>query len=130
VNLATALALGRQAGAALPAAGDIRVVAIEAAECQTFSAECTRAVEASIYVVRAFVRLRQVLASHKELAGKLAELERKLATHDEQILAIINAIRQLATPPKPSKRRRIGFQAGNEEEQARSRAGQSMPRGL
>jgi hydrogenase maturation protease len=47
-NLATALALGRQAGAALPATGDIRVVAIEATECQTFSAECTRDVKASI----------------------------------------------------------------------------------
>jgi hydrogenase maturation protease len=48
VNLGMALALGRQAGAALPAAGDIRVVAIEAADCLTFSAECTRDVKASI----------------------------------------------------------------------------------
>ena len=69
----------------------------------------SRAVEASIFVVRAFVRLRQMLASHKELARKLEQLERKLATHDTQILALIEAIRQLASPPKPQKRRRIGF---------------------
>ena len=68
-----------------------------------------RAVEVSVYVVRAFVRLRQMLASHKELGRKLAQLERKLATHDTQILALIEAIRQLATPPKPQRRARIGF---------------------
>jgi hypothetical protein len=64
--------------------------------------------------VRAFVRLREILATHKELAHKLAELERKLATHDVQILALIEAIRQLATLPKPAKRKRIAFGAAEE----------------
>jgi phage regulator Rha-like protein len=67
-----------------------------------------RAVEISVYVVRAFVRLREYLSSHKELAQKLTELEKKIETHDEAIQALIDAIRQLMTPPdKP--RRRIGY---------------------
>ncbi|MGH7254318.1 MAG: hypothetical protein ACREI3_00945 [Nitrospirales bacterium] len=68
-----------------------------------------RAVQMSVLVVRAFVRMRQVLATHKELAAKLAELERKLGTHDERIAALFEAIRQLMTPPE-SPSRRIGFQ--------------------
>jgi hypothetical protein len=76
-----------------------------------------RAVEMSVFVVRAFVRLRNFLAAHKELAEKLAELERKLASHDEQIVAIIDAIKRLmASPPRsdapaPPDKRRIGFHA-------------------
>jgi phage regulator Rha-like protein len=67
-----------------------------------------RAIEISVYVVRAFVRLREYLSSHKELAQKLTELEKKIETHDEAIQALIDAIRQLMTPPdKP--RRRIGY---------------------
>jgi hypothetical protein len=70
-----------------------------------------RAVEMSVFVVRAFVRLRQFLSTHKELADKLAELERKLASHDEQIVAIIDAIRQLMAAPTPPEKRRIGFES-------------------
>ena len=67
-----------------------------------------RAVEMSIFVVRAFLRLREMLATHKALAAKLAQLERRLATHDNKIVAIVKAIQELAMPPeKPS--RRIGF---------------------
>jgi hypothetical protein len=67
-----------------------------------------RAVEMSIFVVRAFLRLRETLATHKALAAKLAELEQRLETHDHTIDEIINAIRKLAmTPEKPV--RRIGF---------------------
>jgi len=73
-----------------------------------------RAVEASVYVVRAFVRLRRMLASHEELARKLAQIEKRLAAHDEDILAIITIIRELTSPAKPPKRRRIGFGAGSE----------------
>jgi hypothetical protein len=68
-----------------------------------------RAIEVSVYVVRAFVRLRQVLATHKELAHKLAELERKVETHDEAIRSLFEAIRQLMAPPPEPKRGRIGF---------------------
>lgn len=74
----------------------------------------SRAVEMSVYVVRAFVKLRELLASNSELARRLDELEarlaRKLTTHDEAIVAILSAIRQLMSPPVP-KRRPIGFTA-------------------
>ncbi len=71
-----------------------------------------QAVEMSIYVVRAFVQLREALAGNRELAGKLAELERRigaqLADHDQAIAEILGAIRRLMTPPEP-KKRPIGF---------------------
>jgi hypothetical protein len=67
-----------------------------------------QAVEMSVLVVRAFVRMRHLLAAHKELTGKLSDLERKIGTHDEQIQAIFEVIRQLMTPPEP-KKRKIGF---------------------
>ena len=67
-----------------------------------------RAVEASVYVIRAFVRLREVLATNAELAKKLYTLEKKLSTHDQAITGLINAIRQL-TAPQTTKRRKIGF---------------------
>lgn len=67
-----------------------------------------RAIEVSVYVVRAFVKLRQVLRTHKQLARKLAELEKRIEGHDEEIMALFEAIRQLMEPPeKPAKR--IGF---------------------
>ncbi|MBM4141271.1 MAG: ORF6N domain-containing protein [Nitrospira sp.] len=63
------------------------------------------AVQASIHVVRAFVRLRQMLASNVELARKLDALEKK---YDAQFKVVFDAIRQLMAPPEP-KHRRIGF---------------------
>ena len=72
-----------------------------------------RAVEVSVYVVRAFVQLRGVLAANRELTKRLEELEarieRKLDTHDRVIADILNAIRQLMAPPEPKPKRRIGF---------------------
>jgi len=65
-------------------------------------------VQASIQVVRAFVKLRQILSTHKELAHKLIELERKIENHDEEIHTIFEAIRQLMIPPEPTKKQ-IGF---------------------
>jgi hypothetical protein len=73
-----------------------------------------RAIEMSIYVVRAFVQLRELLSSNKELAKRLdqleARIEKKLATHDDAIAAMLSAIRELMQPPAP-KRRGIGFTA-------------------
>ncbi len=68
-----------------------------------------RAVRVSIYVVRAFVQLREMLSSNKALARKLNELERKLVTHDRAITELIEAVRQIMTPPEPKKKRSIGF---------------------
>jgi hypothetical protein len=69
-----------------------------------------RAVQVNIEIMRAFVRLRTMLSTHKELARKLDQLEIRIADHDEQIQAIFEAIRQLMTTPDPP-RRKIGFEA-------------------
>ncbi len=68
-----------------------------------------RATEVSVYVVRAFVRLRNLLASNKELARRLDQLERRLGTHDQAIAGFVNTMRELMAPSAPSKKRRIGF---------------------
>jgi hypothetical protein len=68
------------------------------------------AVAVNIQIMRAFVRMREILASNRELAQKLDELERKLQTHDQAITGILNAIRELAKTPT-SERRPIGFTA-------------------
>ena len=60
-----------------------------------------RAVPVNIEIMRAFVRLREILSTHKELARKLYQLEKGIADHDEQIVAIFEAIRQLMAPPVP-----------------------------
>ncbi len=67
-----------------------------------------KAVEVSIYVVKIFVRLREILNSHKDLARKLEELELRIQDHDESIRSLVQAMRQLMTPD-PGKSRRIGF---------------------
>jgi hypothetical protein len=67
-----------------------------------------KAIEMSVLVVRAFVKLRNLLAAHRQLATKLEELEKKLSTHDEQIVILFDAIRGLMTPTTKPKRR-IGF---------------------
>ena len=67
------------------------------------------AIQVNIVIMRAFVKLRQILSTHKELAHKLNELERKIEKHDGEISSIFDAIRQLMAPP-PTKRRVIaGF---------------------
>lgn len=73
-----------------------------------------RAVQVNVAIMRAFVSLRRMLAGNAALAGKLAELERKIEGHDQAIQTLFRAIRELAAPPaKP--RRQIGFHAiGNE----------------
>ena len=75
------------------------------------------AIEASVRVVRAFIHLREMLASNKELAVKFAELERRLNAHDDEIKTLFDAIRQLLEPPSnETPRREIGFHV---REQAR-----------
>jgi hypothetical protein len=68
-----------------------------------------KAVQVSVYVVRAFVKLRQILSSHPEVAKKISELERTMASHDVRIQALFEAIRRLMAEPA-SKRPSIGFQ--------------------
>jgi Na+/phosphate symporter len=67
-----------------------------------------RAVLMSILIIKAFVRMREVLTRNKELAEKLELLESKVDRHDKQIASIVEAIRRLMIPPESSKRR-IGF---------------------
>ncbi len=67
-----------------------------------------RAVQVNIAIIRAFVKLREILSTHKELVHKLSQLERKIENHDVEIKAIFDAIRRLMSSPEP-KHRRIGF---------------------
>lgn len=68
-----------------------------------------RAVTMSVAIVRAFVQLREMLAGHRQLSGKLAELEKRLEGHDEAIGNLFEAIRQLIEPAAPTHRRKMGF---------------------
>jgi len=68
-----------------------------------------RAVAMSVAIVRAFVQLREILGSQRQLAGKLSELERRLEGHDEAIGNLFEAIRQLIEPDLPLHGRKIGF---------------------
>ena len=67
-----------------------------------------RAVQVNIAIMRAFVKLREMLSTNKELAHKLAQLERKIEKHDDEIKLIFDAIRELMRPPE-TKKRKIGF---------------------
>ena len=73
-----------------------------------------RAIAVNIEIMRSFVRIRRLLEADKSLARKFARLERKLASHDQAIVGILAAIRQLMNPPEP-KRRGIGFTADVKE---------------
>ncbi len=68
-----------------------------------------RAVQVNIVIMRTFVKLRQILSTHKELAHKLGELENKVEKHDADIQAIFDAIRHLMAPPPEKPKPRIGF---------------------
>ena len=72
-----------------------------------------RAIEVNIVIMRAFVKLREILATHKRLAQKLNALEKKYEKHDMQIKAIFDAIRQLIEAPATPPGRRIGFLANS-----------------
>ena len=69
-----------------------------------------RAVRVNVEIMRAFVRLRQALATNTELARRLGELEERMVGHDQQFVVIIRAIRDLMEPPPAPKKGRIGFE--------------------
>lgn len=68
-----------------------------------------RAIYVNIAIMRTFVKLRRIITANRQLASKLAELERKIEKHDSEIHAIFEAIRQLMAPPQEKPRRKIGF---------------------
>ena len=69
-----------------------------------------RAIQVNIAIMRTFVKLREVMASHKELAGMIESLERKYSQHDQAIQVIFDAIKELLQSPQPQPpKRRIGF---------------------
>jgi hypothetical protein len=69
-----------------------------------------RAVLVNVAIMRAFVKLREIMSTHKDLARKIEALERKYGQHDEQIRVIFEAIKKLLQPPV-SPKRRIGFRS-------------------
>ena len=69
-----------------------------------------RAVQVNIEIIRAFVRLRAMLATHADLARQLDALERK---YDQQFKAVFDAIRQIMSPQPPPRKRQIGFHASS-----------------
>lgn len=71
-----------------------------------------RAIEMSVYVVRALVQLRDTLSANAEIAKRLDQLQRKVGAHDHAILELLQALRQLTQPAEAPKRRRIGFVQG------------------
>ena len=68
-----------------------------------------RAIEVSVFIVRAFVKLRKTIQGQKELQHKIANIERRLSDHDEQIIELVKLIKQMLEPDPPPKKRRIGF---------------------
>jgi ORF6N domain len=68
-----------------------------------------RAVEVSVYVIRAFVKLRELLVTNKDLAQRMTRAEQRLSGHDLTIGGLVQAVRQLSNPPAPAKKGSIGF---------------------
>ena len=79
-----------------------------------------RAIKVNIAIMRAFVRLRQMIDTNRELAQRFSELEERVGKHDEEIAAILEAIRQLMTPPE-KPRREIGFHVRGKAARYRTR---------
>jgi len=87
-----------------------------------------RAIEVNIAIMRAFVRLREMVSTHKKLEAKLSELEHKIESHDENIETIFEAIRQLMTPPE-KPRRKIGFDIKEPQANYGKRVNRKKPAG-
>ncbi|HVD96094.1 MAG TPA: hypothetical protein VNE84_08175 [Candidatus Limnocylindria bacterium] len=79
-----------------------------------------RAVKVNIAIMRAFVKLREMLDKNRELAEKFSDLEQRVGKHDEEITAILEAIRQLMAPPE-KPRREIGFHVREKAPRYRAR---------
>jgi hypothetical protein len=79
-----------------------------------------RAIKVNIAIMRGFVKLRQILETNRELAKKFSELEQRVGKHDEEIDAILEAIRQLMAPPD-RPRREIGFHVREKAPRYRAR---------
>ena len=78
-----------------------------------------RAIEMSLFVVRAFVQMRQALAVNQHVVSKLSELEARLDNHDDEIQGLVEAIHELLTP-LPASQRCIGFEAPSAKTKTRS----------
>ena len=83
-----------------------------------------RAVKVNIAIMRAFVKLRETLETNREFARKFSELEKHVGKHDDEIAAIIDAIRQLMAPP-PKPRREIGFHVREKAQRYRTQVRRS-----
>jgi len=68
-----------------------------------------RAIEVSVFIVRAFLTLRKTIQGQKELQHKITNIELRLTDHDEQIIELVELIKQMLNPDLPPKKRRIGF---------------------
>jgi phage regulator Rha-like protein len=77
-----------------------------------------RAIEMSVFVVMAFVRMRRAIATNRQTLSKLTEVERRVEAHDADIQDLMEAIREMITQPDPP-RRRIGFEAPDDSRKAR-----------
>ena len=86
-----------------------------------------RAIEMSVFVVLAFVRMRRAIAGNRHILTKLAELERRLESHDAEILGLMEALRDLMSGEEPN-RRRIGFEAPAEASGEAIKARHTQPR--
>lgn len=67
------------------------------------------AVEMSLLIIKTFIKLREFFSTHQEVLTKLQDLGRKVDRHDDEIKAIVEAIRQLMIPPPETKKGKIGF---------------------
>jgi len=72
-----------------------------------------RAEAMSVYVIRAFLKLREIVAHNHKLAAKLTELEKQVQKHDKALVSVVHAIQQLIEEPKPKKKRSMGFISDN-----------------
>jgi hypothetical protein len=74
-----------------------------------------RAIDVNVQIMRAFMRLRQFISTHKDLARKIENLEKKYNSHDTQFRVVFDAIRKLMVPPEEKKNRKIGFRRENDD---------------